>query len=159
MARRSIADIEKIWSNVEGVKKLSDRALGIGPFGIGLDGLLTWIPVVGTVYSFSASGWLLLQATRARATPATLVRMLGYLGVDGFINLTGEVPLLSIAPNLLDVVFQGHLMAAKALQKDIESTHWVEANEREARASGAHEGHVADMRRNPALRRIVYLHD
>jgi hypothetical protein len=50
-------------------------------------------------------------------------------------------------------------MAAKALQKDIESTHWVEANEREARASGAHEDHVADMRRNPKLRRIVYLHD
>ena len=32
MARRSIKDIEKIWSNVEGVKKLSDRALGFGPF-------------------------------------------------------------------------------------------------------------------------------
>ena len=110
MARRTVADIEKIWSNVEGVKKLSDRALGIGPFGIGLDGLLTWIPVVGTVYSVGAAGWLLVQA-------------------------------------------------AKALQKDIESTHWVEANERDARASGAHEGHVADMRRNPKLRRIVYLYD
>ena len=112
MARRSVADIEKIWSNVEGVKKLSDRAVGIGPFGIGLDGLLTWVPVVGTVYSLGAAGWLLVQGIRARA-----------------------------------------------LQKDIETTHWVEANEREARAGGAHEGHVADMRRNPKLRRIVYLHD
>ena len=37
MARRTIGDIEKIWTNVEGVKKLSDRAIGIGPFGIGLD--------------------------------------------------------------------------------------------------------------------------
>ena len=159
MARRSVADIEKIWSNVEGVKKLSDRVLGIGPFGIGLDGLLTWIPVVGSVYSLGASGWLLLQAVRARATPATLAQMFGYLGLDGVITLTGEVPLLSIAPDLLDVVFQGHLLAAKTLQKDIETTHWVEANEREARASGTHEGHVADMRRNPKLRRIVYLHD
>ncbi|RZJ93461.1 MAG: DUF4112 domain-containing protein, partial [Brevundimonas sp.] len=51
MAKRSIADIEKIWSNVEGVKKLSDRAIGIGPFGVGLDGLLTWIPIAGLVYS------------------------------------------------------------------------------------------------------------
>ena len=75
MARRSVADIEKIWSNVEGVKKLSDRAVGIGPFGIGLDGLLTWIPVVGTVYSVGAAGWLLIQAGQARATPATLLRM------------------------------------------------------------------------------------
>ncbi len=159
MARRSVADIEKIWSNVEGVKKLSDRVVGVGPFGVGLDGLLTWIPVVGSVYSLGASGWLLVQAVRAKATPATLARMFGYLGLDGVITLTGEVPLLSIAPDLLDVVFQGHLLAAKALQKDTETTHWVEANERQARASGAHDGHVADMRLNPKLRRIVYLHD
>ncbi|NAV74010.1 DUF4112 domain-containing protein, partial [Salmonella sp. zj-f60] len=32
MAARSIRDIENIWSNVEGVKKLSDRVIGIGPF-------------------------------------------------------------------------------------------------------------------------------
>ncbi|MDP2118227.1 MAG: DUF4112 domain-containing protein [Brevundimonas sp.] len=159
MARRSVADIEKIWSNVEGVKKLTDRIVGVGPFGIGLDGLLTWIPLVGSIYGLSTSGWLLVQAVRARASPGTLARMIAYLGLDGFINLTGEVPLVSIAPNLLDVVFRGHLLAVKALQKDIESTHWVEANEREARASGAHESHVAEMRRNPKLRRIAYLHD
>jgi hypothetical protein len=157
MARRSIADIEKIWSNVEGVKKLSDRAVGIGPFGIGLDGLLTWIPVVGTVYSVGAAGWLLVQAAQAKAGPGTVVRMLGYLGLDSVTTAVGEV--VPFAPDVVDLLFPGHLLAARALQKDIESTHWVEANEREARASGAHEGHVAEMRRNPALRRIVYLHD
>jgi hypothetical protein len=157
MARRSIADIEKIWSNVEGVKKLSDRAVGIGPFGIGLDGLLTWVPVVGTVYSVGAAGWLLIQAAQARATPATLLRMLSYLGLDTATTAVGEV--IPFAPDVVDLLFPGHLMAARALQKDIESTHWVEANEREARASGEHDGHVADMRRNPKLRRIVYLHD
>ena len=159
MARRSVADIEKIWSNVEGVKKLSDRAVGLGPFGIGLDGLLTWIPVVGTVYSVGAAGWLLVQAVQAKATPGTVVRMLGYLGLDTATSVAGEVPFVGIAGDAIDVLFPGHLMAAKALQKDIESTHWVEANERDARASGAHDGHVADMRGNPKLRRIVYLHD
>lgn len=157
MARRSVADIEKIWSNVEGVKKLSDRALGIGPFGIGLDGLLTWIPVVGTAYSVGAAGWLLVQAARARAAPGTLLRMATYLGLDSTATAVGEV--IPFAPDVVDMLFPGHLMAAKALQMDIETTHWVEANEREARASGAHEDHVADMRRNPKLRRIVYLHD
>lgn len=159
MARRSVADIEKIWSNVEGVKKLSDRTVGIGPFGIGLDGLLTWIPVVGTVYSVGASGWLLLQAARARATPGTLARMIGYLGLDSATSAAGEIPLVGFAADAIDFFFPGHLLAARALQKDIESTHWVEANEGEARASGAHEGHLADMRANPKLRRIVYLHD
>ncbi|MFN3670216.1 MAG: DUF4112 domain-containing protein [Brevundimonas sp.] len=157
MARRSVADIEKIWSNVEGVKKLSDRVLGVGPFGIGLDGLLTWIPVVGTVYSVGAAGWLLVQAAQARAAPGTLLRMVGYLGLDSTATAVGEV--IPFAPDVVDMLFPGHLMAAKALQKDIETTHWVEANERDARASGAHEAHVAEMRRNPKLRRIVYLHD
>lgn len=157
MARRSIADIEKIWSNVEGVKKLSDRAIGIGPFGIGLDGLLTWIPVVGTVYSVGAAGWLLVQAGKARATPGTLMRMAGYLGLDSATTAVGEV--IPFAPDVIDLFFPGHLLAARALQKDIESTHWVEANEREAKASGDHDRHLADMRRNPKLRRMVYLHD
>ena len=159
MARRSVADIEKIWSNVEGIKKLSDRAIGIGPLGIGLDGLLTWIPLVGTAYSVGASGWLLIQAVNAKATPSTLFRMIGYLGLDSATSAVGEIPLVGLAGDAVDFLFPGHLLAAKALQKDIESTHWVEADEREARASGDHDRHLADMRRDPKLRRIVYLHD
>lgn len=156
MARRSIGDIEKIWSNVEGVRKLSDRAVGAGPFGVGLDGLLTWVPVVGTAYTVGAAGWLIIQAMRANATPATLVRMMGYLGVDSLLTVGGEV--IPVAPDILDFFFQGHAMAARALQKDIESTHWVEANAREARESGAHDDHLAEMRAQ-RKKRIVYLHD
>ena len=153
MAKRSFADIEKIWSNVEGIKKLSDRAIGIGPFGVGLDGLLTWIPVVGTVYSVGAAGWLLTQAVRAKASPGTILQMVGYLGVD---VATGEVP---VAGDVVDFFFPGHLMAAKTLQKHIETTHWVEASERDARASGDHDRHLAEMRMDPKKKRIVYLHD
>lgn len=159
MARRTIGDIEKIWTNVEGVKKLSDRAVGIGPFGIGLDGLLTWVPVVGTAYTLGAAGWLLVQAARVKASPTTVGRMLAYLGLDSVTTMVGEVPFLDFVPSVVDVLFPGHLMAAKALQKDIESTHWVEASEREARASGAHERHLDEMRRKGGLRRVVYLHD
>ena len=152
MARRSLRDIEKIWSNVEGVKKLSDRVIGIGPFGVGMDGLLTWVPGLGIVYSVIAGGWLFIQGVRAKSSPSTLLRMAGYLGLDA---ATSEVPLVG---DVVDFLFQGHLMAAKALQKDIESTHWVEANEREARASGDHDNHVEAMR-SQKKRRIVYLHD
>jgi len=156
MARRSLRDIEKIWSNVEGIKKLSDRVIGIGPFGVGMDGLLTWVPVVGTAYSVIVAGWLMIQGVKARATPSTLFRMAGYLGFDSATTLVGEA--VPFAPDVVDVFFQGHLMAAKALQKDIESTHWVEAAEREARANGDHDGHVSEMR-GRGLKRIVYLHD
>ena len=110
MARRTIGDIEKIWTHVEGVKKLSDRAVGIGPFGIGLDGLLTWVPVVGTVYSVGAAGWLLVQAARAKASPGTVARMLGYLGLDSVTTAVGEV--IPFAPDVVDFFFPGQLMAA-----------------------------------------------
>ena len=157
MARRSVADIEKIWSNVEGVKKLSDRALGIGPFGIGLDGLLTWIPVVGTAYSVGAAGWLLVQAARARAAPGTLLRMATYLGLDSTATAVGEV--IPFAPDAIDMLFPGHLLAAKALQKEIEATHWVETSEADARASGEHERHLERVKNDSRLKRVVYLHD
>ncbi|MFN3558197.1 MAG: DUF4112 domain-containing protein [Caulobacteraceae bacterium] len=159
MPRRTIGDIEKIWTNVEGVKKLSDRVIGIGPFGIGMDGLLTWVPVVGTAYTLGAAGWLLVQAVKAKAAPGTLVQMLGYLGLDSVTTAVGEVPFLDFIPSVVDVLFPGHLMAAKALQKDIESTHWVEGREQDARSSGDHDRHVAKVKADPKLRRVVYLHD
>lgn len=153
MARRSIRDIENIWSNVEGVKKLSDRVIGIGPFGLGLDAMLTWVPVVGTVYTVGTGGWLMLQAVRAKATPATLARMGAYMAID---TATGTVPL---AGDIVDTFFPGQLMAARALQKHIESTHWVEDTEANARASGDHEMHEARVENDQTLKRIVYLHD
>ena len=153
MARRSIRDIENIWSNVEGVKKLSDRVIGIGPFGMGLDAMLTWVPVVGTAYTVGTGGWLMLKAVRAKATPATLARMGAYMAID---TATGTVP---IAGDIVDTFFPGQLMAARALQKHIESTHWVEDTEANARATGDHEMHEARVQNDKTLKRIIYLHD
>ncbi|QCQ99454.1 DUF4112 domain-containing protein [Brevundimonas sp. SGAir0440] len=153
MARRSIRDIENIWSNVEGVKNLSDRVIGIGPFGMGLDAMLTWVPVVGTAYTVGTGGWLMLQAVRAKATPATLARMGAYMAID---TATGTVP---IAGDIVDTFFPGQLMAARALQKHIESTHWVEDTEANARATGDHEMHEARVQNDKTLKRVIYLHD
>lgn len=157
MAKRTIADIEKIWSNVEGVKRLSDRAVGLGPFGIGLDGLLAFVPGVGALYTVGAAGWLLIQAGRAKAAPKTLAQMALWLGIDTVTTLTGET--FFIPADLVDVLFPGHLLAAKALQRDIESTHWVESSEAEARASGEHDRHLERVKGDRRLRRVVYLHD
>lgn len=153
MARRTIGDIERIWSGVEGIRKLSDRIVGIGPFGFGLDAVLTWIPVVGTTYNLGISGWLIYQAHLAKATPGTIAKMVAYLAFD---TATGVVPLIGDA---VDTFFPGHLMAARALQKEIESTHWVEADEASSKASGEHDRHLETLRSRPDLRRLVYLHD
>jgi hypothetical protein len=105
------------WRRAETVKRLSDRLIGIGPFGIGLDGVLAWVPWVGLAYGLGAGGMLLYHGVQAKASPATLARMAAYLAAD---NLSDTVPMLGWA---VDTLFPGHLMAAKALQKDIESKH------------------------------------
>uniref|UniRef100_B0T7Z8 DUF4112 domain-containing protein n=1 Tax=Caulobacter sp. (strain K31) TaxID=366602 RepID=B0T7Z8_CAUSK len=105
------------WRHAETIKRLSDRLIGIGPFGIGLDGVLAWVPGVGLAYGLGAGGVLLYHAIQAKASAATLARMAAYLAAD---NLSDTVPMLGWA---VDTLFPGHLMAAKALQKDIESKH------------------------------------
>lgn len=105
------------YRSAETLKKLSDRVIGFGPFGVGLDGLLTWIPGAGLLYSVGAGIFLLWTAGRAGASFSTLAKMAGFLGVD---MLLSDVPLVG---DLADVLWQGHLMAATTMQKDIEERH------------------------------------
>ena len=105
------------WKSAETIKKLSDRVVGLGPFGIGVDGLLTWIPGAGLVYSGGAAIYLFFLALRSGASMGTLAKMAGYLGLDVILS---EVPF-----DLFDMLWQGHLMAANSLQKDIEARHGV----------------------------------
>jgi hypothetical protein len=107
----------QIHRQVDRLRRYSDRLVGIGPFGIGLDGVLAWVPIAGTVYSAGAGAWLVAQAVRVGASPATLARMVAYLGAD---TASSAVPVLGWA---VDTLFPGHLMAAKALLKDIEARH------------------------------------
>ena len=152
MAKRTIHDIEKVWSRVEGVRKLSDRVIKIGPWGVGMDGLLTWIPLVGGAYSLGAGALLFASGLQAKASPRTLAKMAAYLVFDVAVT---EIP---VAGSVVDFFFVGHQFAGRTLQKEIEATHWVEANGREAKTSGDHERHLADMRA-AGRKRIVYLHD
>jgi hypothetical protein len=102
------------YRSAETLKKMSDRVIGFGPFGVGLDGLLTWIPGAGLLYSAGASIFLLWSAVRSGATFSTLAKMAGLLGVD---MLLSDVPVVG---DIADVLWQGHLMAATTMQKDIE---------------------------------------
>jgi hypothetical protein len=105
------------WRHAETIKRLSDRLIGIGPFGLGLDGVLAWVPGMGLVYGLGAGGLLMFHAVQAKASAGTLARMAAYLAAD---NLSDTIPVLGWA---VDTLFPGHLMAAKALQKDIETKH------------------------------------
>lgn len=107
----------RAWRRAERIKQLSDRVVGFGPWGLGLDGVLAWVPVAGTAYSLGAAAFLISEALAADASKATLLRMAGYLGID---TLSSGVPIIGWA---VDTFYTGHAYAARALQRDIERRH------------------------------------
>lgn len=111
------ARAHRAWTNAERIKRLSDRLITIGPFGLGLDGVLAWVPGANLIYSLGAGGFLAYEAVQAGASVATLTRMALYIAANSAMT---EVPVIGWA---MDTLFPGHLLAAKALQKDIEKQH------------------------------------
>jgi len=107
----------RAWRNAERIKKLSDDLIKIGPWGLGLDGVLAWIPAAGTLYSVGSAGLLLYEAVKAKASNWTIARMAGYMLVNSALS---DVPLIGQA---MDTLFRAQLMAANALQKDIVARH------------------------------------
>jgi len=107
----------RAWRNADRIKKLSDSLVKIGPWGLGLDGVLAWAPVAGTLYSVGSGGLLLYEGYKAQASGMTLARMAGYMLVNSALS---EVPVVGWA---MDTLFRAQLMAANALQKDIEARH------------------------------------
>lgn len=105
----------RAWRNAERIKKLSDNLVRIGPWGLGLDGVLAWVPVAGTLYSVGSGGLLLYEGIKAKASSWTLARMAAYMIVNSAMS---DVPIVGWA---MDTLFRAQLMAANALQKDIEA--------------------------------------
>lgn len=111
----------RAWRNAERIKKLSDNLIKIGPWGLGLDGVLAWVPAAGTIYSLGTGGLLLYEGVKAEASAWTLTRMAGYMLLNSAMS---DVPVVGWA---MDTLFRGQLMAANALQKDI-SARWGPAD-------------------------------
>jgi hypothetical protein len=104
----------RAWRIADTVGQLSDNIVKIGPWGIGLDGVLAWVPGANVIYSLGAGGLLFYEGVRSGAAPATLIRMGLYLTAN---SALAEVPVLGWAA---DTLFRGHLMASRALKRDIE---------------------------------------
>jgi hypothetical protein len=99
----------RAWRQAERVKRLSDGLVRIGPWGLGVDALIDWLPGAGPVYSASAAALLIYEAVQAGARPTTIARMAAYLAAD---TATSSVPIVGWA---VDALFPGHLMAAREL--------------------------------------------
>jgi hypothetical protein len=163
MAARSIKELESIWLQLDRSKWLTDNIIGVGPFGIGLNGITALVtsavPVLGIgayeLFNVVVAGYLLMQGMRARASAGAMISVIFVLFLDAAFDLLDLVPFLGGA---VDALFRGPLVAAKVLQKDIEKTHWIEGSRADAVASGAQARHYDEMRAQ-GKRRVVYLHD
>jgi hypothetical protein len=65
-------DLHAIRRSVELVGRISDSLIRVGPFSLGIDGILDWIPGLGEVYSICAAGVILIQGYRAGVPLSTL---------------------------------------------------------------------------------------
>lgn len=148
---QSHIDLHNIRNSIERTKKLSDNVVGIGPFGVGLDGLLTWIPGAGALYSLGAGSILIFDGVRARAAPMILLQMFAIIAID---TLVGEVP---VAGKIADILFTGHKWSADMLLKHMEDTIYFEGARKDAASSPEYKDVLSRIRAGKEKRRVVFL--
>jgi hypothetical protein len=117
---RTQIDVHNGRAAIERISKLSDNLIGVGPFGIGLDGILAWIPGVGEIYSMGAGAALVAQGYRARVPASVLAQAAVLVSVRTLSNI---FPILG---GVFVDVFRGHRMAANMLVKAIDNTLYIE---------------------------------
>ena len=88
------------------VGRMSDGILRFGPFSIGVDGVLSWIPGVGDAYSVLAGAFMIVQGARAGVAIPTLTAAVALLGVR---TIAGSIP---VAGSAFADLFTAHRWAA-----------------------------------------------
>jgi hypothetical protein len=107
-------ELENIRRSVAQVGRLSDSLAKIGPLRIGLDGLLSWIPGVGELYSTAAGAFILVQAARARVPIPVILTCAGLMGARTAVS---AIPLAG--PAAADL-FRAHRWSASLVEKAID---------------------------------------
>ncbi|WP_419255872.1 DUF4112 domain-containing protein [Caulobacter sp. ErkDOM-YI] len=148
---KSHLDLHNIRSNVERVKKLSDNVVGVGPLGVGLDGLLTWIPGAGELYSLGAGGLIIMDAVRARAAPMIVIQIVAIILID---TVAGSLP---VAGKVADLLFTGHKWSADMLTKHMDDTIYFEGTRKEVQGTAEYRDLLARIQAGKEKRRVVFL--
>ena len=110
---RSNPQLQAIRDSVDWVGQLSDSIVRFGPFSIGMDGVLSWIPVVGEVYSGAAATFLIVQGLRARV-PASVL-----LGSAALMASRTVITALPLAGPAISDVFTAHKWSARWISRAI----------------------------------------
>jgi hypothetical protein len=111
---RTDSDLRSIRNSVSLIGRLSDNIVRIGPFSLGIDGVLSWIPAVGEIYSMGAGAFILVQGVRAGVPASVLARAAFILGLRTF----GDA--VPFAGPLFADVFTAHKWAANMVVRAID---------------------------------------
>jgi hypothetical protein len=152
---RTPQDIQDRRAMIERIGRLSDSIIGFGPFGIGLDGILAWIPGLGELYSLAAGAFLLFEGYRARVPATVLLQVAGIVAVRTAIDFGNFVPLAGIGSSLVVDLFRGHRLSARLLTRAIDETIYLEGPWNPT--SPAYLDALARIRRGVEKRRVMFL--
>jgi hypothetical protein len=111
---RTDAELKRIRDSVSLVGHLSDGIVRLGPFSLGIDGVLSWIPGIGEFYSLAAGLFILVQGFRARVPLSVLAAAAFVLGVRTF----GDA--VPFGGPLFADVFTAHKWAANMVVRAID---------------------------------------
>jgi hypothetical protein len=114
MSNVPVPTLLSIRHSVATVGRLSDSLVRFGPFRLGLDGVLSWIPGVGELYSTGAALFIIVQGVRARVPVHVLVACAALMGSR---TVVSAVPL---AGPLAADLFLAHRLSAKMVVRAID---------------------------------------
>lgn len=146
---RTQIDVHNGRTAIERISRISDNLIGIGPIGIGLDGILAWVPGVGELYSIGAGAALVIEGYRARVPPTVLAQAAVLVSIRTLSNI---FPLLG---GVIVDLFRGHRMAAQMLVRSIDDTLYIEGGHSLDHPQYADT--VARIRSGEERRRVVFL--
>ena len=112
---RSPVELARIRDSVAAVGRLSDSLVRIGPFRLGVDGILSWAPGIGELYSAAAAAFIIIQGLRAGVAPHILVICAALMGSR---TLVSAIPLAG--PVAADL-FTAHRWSAKLVVRAIDA--------------------------------------
>ncbi len=108
-------ELARIRDSVALVGRLSDSLVRFGPLRLGVDGVLSWIPGVGELYSTAAAAFILVQGVRAGVAPHIL------LVCAGLMASRTAVSAIPIAGPAAADLFTAHRWSAKLVVRAIDA--------------------------------------
>ena len=115
MSELSVSELQAVRDGVARLGRLSDGLLRLGPFRLGLDGALAWVPGLGELYSAGAATYILVQGFRAGVPMATLATCAALL-----FGRTVVTAMPVLGPLAADVM-TAHRWAAKLVVRAIDT--------------------------------------